>query len=36
MFFNTGYKLCNLAKMETVKNSFCFSCIDYSDDQTNP
>lgn len=35
-FYVYGEKMCLLKKMETVKNAFCFTCIDYSDDVTKP
>lgn len=35
-FYVYGDTLCQLKKMETVKNAFCFSAIDYSDDVKNP
>ena len=36
LFYVFGDKLCVLKKMETVKNSYCFSCIDYSEDLKKP
>ncbi len=36
LFYAFGEKLCVLKQMETVKNSYCFSCIDYSEDLKKP
>ncbi len=36
LFYVFGDKFCVLKKMETVKNSYCFSCVDYSEDLKKP
>lgn len=35
-FYIFGENLCNLTKMESAKNAYLFSCIDYSSDDNKP